>query len=242
MVGRKPNRGAALAADVLSAILSSSKSRIARHYTREIHKWGQINLFRPAENLDLTLFSAGEDFDVLQDRILGYRDLVLDEQPAARAAELAELRHRIDEAAGVADDRVGSLDRQVVAHAVGLVVVADGAEVLAAFGAAVVLVVVDRDVLGGEDLHLARKLADRLLGGLSLHAPRAQLLASALGAFRIAEHDAVDVARRDRRDVAVVDVGFDLRQVALERVAEAAGRGPQDGVYVRRTLREVLLA
>ena len=39
-----------------------------------------------------------------------------------------------------------------------------------------------------------------------------------------------------------MDVGFDFRRIALERIAEAAGRGPQHRVDVARALREVLLA
>jgi hypothetical protein len=60
-------------------------------------------------------------------------------------------------------------------------------------------------------------------------------------AFRIADHDAVDLARRSLRHVAVRDVGLYLRCIALERIAEAACRGPQHGIDVRRMLHEILL-
>src|SRR5205823_4183764 len=133
--------------------------------------------------------SARKDLDVAQERVLRYRDLVLDQEAAVRAAELAELRQRVDEARGVADERVRGLDRQVVAHAIGLVVVADGAKVLRAFRAAVVLVAVDGERFGGEEERLALELADRLRVGLSLHAPRAQLVPPAPGRRLVAGHD-----------------------------------------------------
>src|SRR6267142_1344329 len=84
----------------------------------------------------LTPFSAGKDLDVLERRVVGDGDLVLDQHAAVRAAELSELRCWIDEAPRIADERVRRLDRQVVAHAVSLVVVADRAEVGAALRAA----------------------------------------------------------------------------------------------------------
>src|SRR5688572_12362990 len=99
-----------------------------------------------------TTSASRKDLYVAQQRILRDRDFVLDRQAAARAAELAELRVRIDEALRVADDRVGGLDRQVVAHAALLVVAADRSEVGRALDAAVVQVVVHREVLGGEEL------------------------------------------------------------------------------------------
>src|SRR5688572_18043118 len=74
-----------------------------------------------------------------------------------------------------------------------------------------------------------------------MDAPRPQLGAPALGGARVARHHAVDLERRLLRDVAVVEVRFYFRRVALERVAEAAGGGPQHRVDVRRVLREVLL-
>src|SRR6266850_833511 len=157
----------------------------------------------------LTPFSAGKDLDVLERRVVGDGDLVLDQHAAVRAAELSELRCWIDEAPRIAYERVRRLDRQVVAHAVSLVVVADRAEVGAALRAAVVLVREDGEGLGG---------------------------------FRIARDDAVDQARGVLGDVAVLDVGLDLRRIALERIAEAAGRGPEHGIAVGRALREVLLA
>src|SRR6266850_2198318 len=83
----------------------------------------------------LTPFSAGKDLDVLERRVVGDGDLVLDQHAAVRAAELSELRCWIDEAPRIAYERVRRLDRQVVAHAVSLVVVADRAEVGAALRA-----------------------------------------------------------------------------------------------------------
>src|SRR3954464_8043153 len=117
--------------------------------------------------------SARKDLDVPQQRIFFYRDFVLDQEPAARAAELAELRRGIDEALGIADDRVGGLDRQIVARAIGLVVMAHRPEVGRAFRAAVVLVLVHRQVLGREEAHLAGDLAER--ASVALDAPCAQL-------------------------------------------------------------------
>src|SRR6266850_1886293 len=190
----------------------------------------------------LTPFSAGKDLDVLERRVVGDGDLVLDQHAAVRAAELSELRCWIDEAPRIADERVRRLDRQVVAHAVSLVVVADRAEVGAALRAAVVLVREDGEGLGGEELRCAADFPQLPLAGMALQPPRAELLAPALGGFRIARDDAVEQARGVLGDVAILDVGLDLRRIALERIAEAAARGPEHGIDVGRALREVLLA
>src|SRR3989304_4689685 len=57
---------------------------------------------------------GGHQLDIAQERLIRQRDLVLDQQPASRAAELAELRQRIDEALRGADDPGRSLARAVV--------------------------------------------------------------------------------------------------------------------------------
>ena len=163
-----------------------------------------------------------ENLDVPEHRVVGERDLILDGEAAARAAELAELRQRIDEALRVACDRVRGLDRQVVAHAVVLVVVTDRPEIGRALRAAIAHVVVQREAFGREEAHRRVDLGRAF--GPALDAARAHVGAPALRASRIAEHDAVDLERRLLGHVAVRDVGFDARWVALERVAEAARR------------------
>src|SRR5687768_2142791 len=94
---------------------------------------------------------------VPEGRIFRHGDLVLDRQAAARAAELPELRHRIDEAPRVADDRVRGLDRQVASHAMRLVVVGERTEVRGALRAGVALGA-HRQVLGGEKTDFAVQL------------------------------------------------------------------------------------
>ena len=78
--------------------------------------------------------------------------------------------------------------------------------------------------------------------GFELCEPQlADAVALAFGRLRVSEHHPIDRFRRLDGDVAVVDVGGDLRRVALERIAEAARRGPQHGVDVGGVLHEVLL-
>src|SRR5207237_9816795 len=95
---------------------------------------------------------------------------------------------------------------------------------------------------GGEEERLALELADRLRVGLSLHAPRAQLVPPAPGRRLVAGHDAVDLERRLLGDVAIRDVRFDSGRIALPRIAVPARRGAEPRVDIRRALHEVLLA
>src|SRR6185369_14831099 len=74
---------------------------------------------------------------VAERRVFLDRDLVFDQHAAAGAAELPELRGRIDEALRIADDRVRFLDRPVISHAVISIVISDGAEGGRAFCAAI---------------------------------------------------------------------------------------------------------
>jgi len=67
-------------------------------------------------------------------------------------------------------------------------------------------------------------------------------VALAFGRLGVSEHHSIDCLRRLGGDVAVLDVGSDPRRVALERIAEAARRGPQHRIHVGRVLNEVLLS
>src|SRR5262245_40285255 len=156
------------------------------------------------------------ELDVLEERIVLDRDLVLDREAAARAAKLAELRHRIDEAGRVADDRIGRLDRQVVADASGLVVVRERTEVRRALRATPAPGAY-RDIFG----RAQRLLAVELLA-CGLPNPTDALFASqTFRLFSIIQNHAVDLARCFGRHVAVLDVGLHPGRVAFERVAEA---------------------
>ena len=59
----------------------------------------------------------------------------------------------------------------------------------------------------------------------------------------VSDNNAVDLARRGHRHAAILDdIGPHFLGIALERIAESACRGPDDGVDVGRVLHEVLLA
>src|SRR3954468_8738204 len=79
---------------------------------------------RPSGQSSLAL-----DFQVAQQRLVGERDLVFNEQAATGTGELPEHRARVDETLRVADDRVRVLDRAVIAQAAQLVVRVEGAQV-----------------------------------------------------------------------------------------------------------------
>src|SRR5262249_53806368 len=87
---------------------------------------------RPTAALSSLL--AGQ-VDILKRRVSSPTHLVLHHHPTPRAAELPELHVVIDEAARVADQGAGGLDRAVDTVAVEFVVVAGGAEGWAAAGA-----------------------------------------------------------------------------------------------------------
>src|SRR5215831_8074177 len=74
----------------------------------------------------------GGELDVPEEGIAGAAHLVLEQAPAVRAVELAELDGGVDESGGIADERIGRLDSPVHAQGVGLVVVAGPAESAAA--------------------------------------------------------------------------------------------------------------
>src|SRR5689334_2422800 len=112
-------------------------------------RWPQKSVPRPLAQLD-----------VLQQRIALDGDLVLDRQAASRAAELAELRQGVDEALRVAGDRVAGLDGEVVPHAPVFIVVLQGSQVGGAL-CTTPPAALDRQVLGGADLHLALNLLAR---------------------------------------------------------------------------------
>jgi hypothetical protein len=170
-------------------------------------------------------------------RILGDRDLVLDGEAAAGAAELPELGLRVDEAARVADDRVAGLDRQVVPHAARLVIGRHRAEIGRAPGAAPAAAA-HREVLRSAQ----RLLRVELFPGWPAYARQAHFLPQQNGLLVIFENDPVDCACCLHGDVAVVDVGLHLGRVALKGIAEAARGRPQHRVHVGGVLREVLLA
>src|SRR3954469_25524369 len=129
----------------------------------------------------------------------------------------------------IADDRIRILDRTLVAHAARLVVRIESAEVGGALGAAPALALY-REALGGEELRLAFDLLCRARG--AVRPGEAQPIALERGRFCVADDDAIERLRRRDRDVAVRHVRLDARRIALERIAEAAGRRPQHRVYV----------
>ena len=71
---------------------------------------------------------------------------------------------------------------------------------------------------------------------------RSRVVASGIQPLVRGHHHAVDLAGRVARDRPVLDdVAPDPLGIALERIAEAAGRGPDHRVHVGRVLEEVLL-
>src|SRR5262245_56170553 len=150
------------------------------------------------------------ELDVLERRIVLDRDLVLDREAAAGAAELAELRHRIDEAGRVADDRIGRLDRQVVADASGLVVVRERTEIRRALRATPAPCAY-RNIFGCAQ----RLFAGQLLACGLADSSQPLFLPQADSGWVVVENHSINLARSFGRDVAVVDVGLDLGRVAL---------------------------
>src|SRR5258705_3544527 len=191
---------------------------------------------------------AQVQLDIAQHLVALARDLVFHERPAPGAEELAEHRPVVYVAAVVADIRIRCVHVRFAPHAVVLVVVAHRPQVGGALRAGRVqaaAVAAHVEIVGDSRHDLAREFFRRaVFPAVRLAPPGSELCRRRRVDMPAGGDDhAVDFARRLGRHGALLDyVMAYFFRIALQRIAEASGRGPDHGVDVVRLLHEVFLA